>query len=108
VRKRLQMPRALARKLPRSAICTFRFATLLTFETLALYSRISPAFNGKLTSAGDTLFLALVGFKGFPARTPARLAAGGGCRKPGGSATPPLENAVLLTVNPIESSRGTT
>src|ERR1700741_3878791 len=75
----------LPEKLPRPAICTFRFATLLTFETLALYSRISPAFKGKLVSTGGALFFASVGFEDFPGRTSARFAAGGGWRKPGGS-----------------------
>src|SRR5258706_9063408 len=84
---RCQVP--FPRKLPRSTTCSFRVATLLRLETLAEYSRTSPARRGNSVSAGGRTFFELAGqgFRtGLAARAPTGLFAGGGGREPGRSA----------------------
>src|SRR5712692_1407586 len=49
------------KKLPRSTTCSFRVATLLRLETLAEYSRTSPARRGNSVSAGGRTFFELAG-----------------------------------------------
>src|SRR5260221_13631866 len=77
------------RKLPRSTTCSFRVATLLRLETLAEYSRTSPARRGNSVSAGGRTCFELAGkacradLTGGP---PTRLFPRGHASEPGGPA----------------------
>src|SRR5712691_4156434 len=77
------------RKLPRPATCNFRVATLLRLETLAEYSRTSPARKGNPVSTGCKTFFESASEAGavdFTAGAFTGFSAGGDSRKPGGSA----------------------
>src|SRR5712692_4217116 len=77
------------RKLPRPTTCKRRFATLLSLETLAEYSRTSPGRRGNPVSTGGKTFFESAGSAGTGDFTPGALTgffAGGASRKPGGSA----------------------
>src|SRR5258706_4935489 len=77
------------RKLPRSTTCSFRVATLLRLETLAEYSRTSPARRGNSVSAGGKTLFELAGkgrATGLTAHPPTGFFSRGGSREPGGPA----------------------
>src|SRR6267378_1415778 len=78
----------LPRKLPRPATSRRRVATLSSFETLAVYSRTSPARRGIPVSTGGAGFFESAGKDGkagFTARALVGFSGGSASRKPGGS-----------------------
>src|SRR6266404_3890794 len=86
VRECLQMPRAHSQKIPCPATCSLRVATSLSLETLAVYSRTSPARSGTTVSMRDVTLFEPAANGDFSAATLAGFSAGGASRKPGGSA----------------------
>src|SRR5260370_21491816 len=73
------------RNVPRPATCSRKVATLLSWETLAVYSRTSPARRGSTASTGGAAFFEPRGKADFAAAAFAGFAAGSASRKPGGS-----------------------
>src|SRR2546429_9036520 len=72
------------RKVPRPATSSFKLATFSRLETLAVYSRTSPARRGNAVSTGAAAFFETAGRRGLAAAALAGFAGGGESRNPAG------------------------
>src|SRR5437762_8959274 len=83
------------RKVPRPATSSFKLATFSRLETLAVYSRTSPARRGNAVSTGAAAFFETAGRRGLPAAALAGFAGGGASRNPAGGGIRPPARAAL-------------
>jgi len=91
------------RKLPRPATCSLRVATSLSLETLAVYSRTSPARSGTPVSMRDVTLFEPANNGDFSAATLAGFSAGGASRKTGWLSRYNFRSALLpMRMQPVK------